>query len=176
MKGSVISLRVCLVVCIFGRIEKKKSGEYERKWVGGCLVERGGGEKSGGANKFSLPCPLQNTISPNWRENWSKKWEKYLNKTVPPLLTFLASFFFFLLFLSLVTLAFCFCFWFFQWRGGSFFFSFFFFNFLIFFWRKNFWMISYAIFWNVHFHLYTIYISENSLNDLDLKMHITSAH
>ena len=106
--------------------------------MGRCLVEREGVEKSGGANKFSLPRPLQNTISPNWRENWSKKWEKYLNKTVPPLLTFLASFFFFLLFLSLVTLAFCFCFWFFQWRGGSFFFSFFFFfNFLIFFLKKT---------------------------------------
>ena len=33
---------------------------------------RGGrGEKSGAAHKFSLP--LQNTISPNWRENWSEK-------------------------------------------------------------------------------------------------------
>ena len=38
----------------------------------------GGGEKSGGAHKFSL-LPLQNTISPNW----SEKWEKYLDKTAP---------------------------------------------------------------------------------------------
>ena len=140
------------------------------------MVERGGGEKSGGANKFSLPCPLQNTISPNWRENWSKKWEKYLNKTVPPLLTFLASFFFFYTFPFFGNAGFLFLFLVFSMTWWVFLLFLFFFNFLIFFWRKHFWMISYAIFWNVHFHLYTIYISENSLNDLDLKMHITSAH
>ena len=28
-------------------------------------------EKSGGVHKFSL-LPLQNTISPNWREKWKK--------------------------------------------------------------------------------------------------------
>ena len=146
-----------------------------------------GREKWWGQQVFSLslslpPPPLQNTISPNWRENWSGKWEKYLNKIAPPLLTFLAFFFFFtfpfsgnvgFLFLSLF-LFFCFLFFlFFQWRGGFFFFSFYFYFFIFFlffiFWRKHFWMISYAIIWNVHFHLYTIYISENSLNDLDLK-------
>ena len=106
MKGSVISLRVCLVGCIFGRMEKKewRIGEKMSGRVFGW--KRRGREKWWGQQVFSLP-PLQNTISPNWRENWSKKWEKYLNKTAPPLLTFLA--FFFLLFLSLVMLAFCFC-------------------------------------------------------------------
>ena len=59
----------------------------------GVWLRGGGEEKSGGAHKFSL-LPLQNTISLNWRENW----EQYLDKTVPPLLMFLAfSFFFFFL-------------------------------------------------------------------------------
>ena len=66
-----------------------------------CLVERGRGEKSGAAHKFSLP--LQNTISPNWRENWSEKWKKYLYKTTLSLLTF---------FFPFVTLLFVFCFFF----------------------------------------------------------------
>ena len=90
-----------------------------------------------------------------------------------PLLTFLAFFF-------LLTFPFCanagffsffffFCYFFFFFlslvllgRGGFFFFSFsflfifYFFNFIIFL-RKHFWMIFYAIFWNVHFHLYTIF-------------------
>ena len=26
--------------------------------------------------------------------------------------------------------------------------------------RKHFWLISYAIFWNVHFHLYTIFLKK----------------
>ena len=59
-----------------------------------CVVERGGGEKSGGAHKFSL-LSLQNTISPNWRENLSEKWEKYLDKIA--LTFFFFSFFFFFL-------------------------------------------------------------------------------
>ena len=45
-------------------------------------LREGGGEKSGGTHNFSL-LPIQNTISPNWRENWSEKWDKYLDKTAP---------------------------------------------------------------------------------------------
>ena len=114
----------------------------------------GGGEKSGRAHKFSL-LPLQNTISPNW----SEKWEKYLDKTAPTSFNVSRSFFFldksnagflFLVFFS-------FFLWFCQVVGSSSFPSFFFLNFnFIIFLRKHFWMISYAIFWNVHFHLYTI--------------------
>ena len=85
----------------------------------------GGGEKSGGAHKFSL-LPLQNTISPNW----SEKWEKYLDKTAPTSFNISGFFFFFWI---KVTLAFCFRFLFFFLSlvlsgGGFFFFSFFFFS------------------------------------------------
>ena len=68
----------------------------------------GGGEKSGGAHKFSL-LPLQNTISPNW----SEKWEKYLDKTAPTSFNVSRSFFFWIK----VTLAFCFCFFFLSFFG-----------------------------------------------------------
>ena len=87
-------------------------------------------------------------------------------KMSPLLLTFLASslffsflltfpfsgnagFLFLFLFFSFIFLWFC------QDVSGGFFSSFFFF--LFFFLRKHFWMISYANFWNVHFHLYTIF-------------------
>ena len=87
-------------------------------------------------------------------------------KMSPLLLTFLASslfFPFFWLFLSPVTLAFCFCFCFFllsffgfvrTWWVLLLFLFFFFLIFSFFFLGKHFWMISYAIFWNVHFHRY----------------------
>ena len=72
----------------------------------------GGGEKGGGTHKFSL-LPLQNTISPNWRENWSEKWEKYFDKTTPTsFLHFWLLFFFFFFYFSFVSLAFCFFFFF----------------------------------------------------------------
>ena len=61
----------------------------------------GGGEKGGGTHKFSL-LPLQNTISPNWRENWSEKWEKYFDKTTPTSFLHFWLLFFFFFFLSLV--------------------------------------------------------------------------
>ena len=54
----------------------------------------GGGEKSGGAHKFSLLPSLQNTISPNWKENWSEKWEKYLDKIAPTSFNVSSSLFF----------------------------------------------------------------------------------
>ena len=74
-------------------------------------------------------------------------------------------FFFFSFDFSFVTLAFCFCFcffpffWFCQVVGSSSFpsFSFLIFIFIIIFLRKHFWMISYAIFWNIHFYLYTFF-------------------
>ena len=126
-----------------------------------CLVERERGEeKWWGPQVFSSP--LQNTISPNWRENWSDKCEKYLDKTVPPLFNVYGSFIFSFDF-SFVRLAFWFFFffflflWFCQVVGSSSFPSFLFLIFIfIIFLRKCFWMISYSIFWNVHFCLYTI--------------------
>ena len=133
-----VSLRVCLIWVKTERMENR-----ERK-IGWKLIfftvwlRVGGGEKSGGAHKFSL-LHLQNTISPNWRENWSEKWEKYLNKTAPPFFMFLALFFFFLFFLwlfhcnvgfSFFLFSFFFL-WFCQVVGSSSFPSFFFF-FLIF--------------------------------------------
>ena len=73
----------------------------------------GGGEKGGGTHKFSL-LPLQNTISPNWRENWSEKWEKYFDKTTPTsFLHFWLLFFFFFLLLFLCIVGFLFFFFFF---------------------------------------------------------------
>ena len=80
----------------------------------------GGGKKSGGAHKFSLP--FQNTLSPNWRENWSEKWKKYLYKTTLPLLTFFCF--------LLCNAIFCFLFFFLFIFS---FFGFFFFSFLFFF-------------------------------------------
>ena len=75
-----------------------------------CLVEREREEeKWWGPQVFSSP--LQNTISPNWRETWSDKWEKYLDKTVPPLFNVYGSFIFSFDF-SFVRLAFCFFFFF----------------------------------------------------------------
>ena len=121
----------------------------------------GGGEKSGGTHQFSLLL-LQNTISPNWRELEWKVGKIFGQNCHHIFFTFLASssffsfFFFFSFDFSFVTLAF-----FFSLvlpNGGFFFFSFFFFLIFIFiiFLGKHFWMISYAIFWNVNFHLYTI--------------------
>ena len=76
------SFRVCLVGVKTGRMENKerKIGwkmAFFTVWLRGRV-----GEKSGGAHKFSL-LPLQNTISPNWRETWSEKFEKYLDKIAP---------------------------------------------------------------------------------------------
>ena len=75
MKGSVISLRVCLVGCIFGRMEKKKRVENrkENEWEGVWLKGEGERKVVGPTSFLSPPPPLQNTISPNWRENWSEK-------------------------------------------------------------------------------------------------------
>ena len=114
-----------------------------------------GGEKSGGVHKFSLLL-LQNTISPNQKENWSEKQKKYLDKTAPTsvsgfffffyfsFLTLACSFFFLFYFISFdfsfVTLAFCFLFLYSSVLsgGGFFFFSFFFFlNFYFYYFFKK---------------------------------------
>ena len=93
----MFDFRVCLVGMKTGRMKNRKR-KIKCKMTFFTVWLRGrGGEKSGGAHKFSL-LHLQNTISPNWRENWSEKWEKYLNKTAPPFFMFLALFFFFLFF------------------------------------------------------------------------------
>ena len=147
-----VSPLVCLVRWILGRIKKKKKWKIGVKMGGNGVWLRGGGEeKSGGAHKFSL-LPLQNTISPNW----SEKWEKYLGKIAPTSFNVFRSLFFFWLFLSLVMLAFCIFFSYFGFVRTSLvllLFLFFFFNY---FFKKTLLDAFYAIFWNVHFHLYTI--------------------
>ena len=60
MTGSVISLRVCLVGCIFGRMEKKKRVENrkENEWEGVWL--KGEGErKVVGPTSFLSPAPFK---------------------------------------------------------------------------------------------------------------------
>ena len=105
-----------------------------------CLVERERGEeKWWGPQVFSSP--LQNTISPNWRENWSDKWEKYLDKTVPHLFN-VYGYFIFSFDFSFVRLAFCFFFffwflWFCQVVGSSSFPSFFILNFYFYYFFKK---------------------------------------
>ena len=89
LAGNLHRFRVCLV----GWMEKKELKIGEKMSGKGVWLRRGGEQKSGGAHKFSL-LPLQNTISPNWRENQSKKWEKYLDKTAPTALNILGFFFF----------------------------------------------------------------------------------
>ena len=84
---------VCLIGVKTGKMEnRERKIEWKMTFSTVCL-RGGGGEKSDGADKFSL-FSFQNTISLNWRENW----EQYLDKTVPPLLMFLAFFFFFFFF------------------------------------------------------------------------------
>ena len=92
---------------MFGCSENKRMENREKKiWWKMALFTvwlRGGGEeKSGAAHKFSLP--LQNTISPNWRENWSEKWKKIFVQNYP--ISFNHFFFF------LCNAAFCFLFFF----------------------------------------------------------------
>ena len=125
---STSTFRVCLVGVKIGRMENRERKIWWKMTFFTVWLRGGGGEKSGGAHKFSL-LPLQNTISPNWREDWSKKWKKYLNKTAPPLLTFLDFFSCSFDFSFVMLLFLCFCFLFFLslvlLGGGFFFFSFF---------------------------------------------------
>ena len=122
----------------------------------GVWLRGGGWEKSGGAHKFSLSPP------PPSKYNLSKlEWKvgKIFGQNCPHLFYRFWPFFFFLTFPFSGNAGFLFFVFFFFFlslvlsgRGGFFFFSFFFI-----FLRKHFWMISYAIFWNVQFHLYTIF-------------------
>ena len=77
---------------ILGRMEneEEKSGEKMMFLVVWLRVEKR--RDFGGAHKFYL-LPLQNTISPNWRENGSEKWTKIFEQNCPH---FLLTFFFFL--------------------------------------------------------------------------------
>ena len=128
-----------------------------------CLVERvrgRGREKWWDPPVFSPP-PSKYNLSK--LERIRVKSGKNIWTKLPPHLFYVTGFFFIFSFyfffsfdFSIVTLAF-----FFSLvlpNGGFFFFSFFFFLIFIFiiFLGKHFWMISYAIFWNVNFHLYTI--------------------
>ena len=60
----MLTLSVCLVEWILGRIEKKSEKLGEKMSGNGVWLGEGGGEKSGGGHKFSL-LPLQNTIYPD---------------------------------------------------------------------------------------------------------------
>ena len=76
------------------REKKKKKWKIGKKMSGNGVWLRGeGGEKSGEAHKFSL-LTIQNTISPNLRENWNEKWEKYLDKIASNSFNVSGSFFF----------------------------------------------------------------------------------
>ena len=70
-KSLHIRFRMCLVGVILRRMENEgeKSGEKMMFLVVWLRVEKR--RDFGGAYKFSL-LPLQNTFSPNWRENWVK--------------------------------------------------------------------------------------------------------
>ena len=139
--------------------------ENRREWEGRVFGWEGEGERKVVRPTSFLSSPFKIQSLQIWEKIGMKSGKNIWTKLLPTLLTFLAFFFFFniyffWLFLSLVTLAFCFCF--------LFLFSFFgfvrtwwvlllFLFYFIIFLRKHFWMISYAIFWNIHFHLYTIF-------------------
>ena len=80
------SLSLCLVGVILGRMENE--GEKMMFLVIWLRVEKR--RDFGGIHKFSL-IPLQNTISPNWRENRSEKLTKIFGQNCPH---FLFTFFF----------------------------------------------------------------------------------
>ena len=145
--------------------------EFFTIWLRG-----GGGEKSGGPTNFlSSPFKIQSLqIGVKSRKNiWTKLPPPLINVSdffffffilflcnIGLLFLFLFFFFFFWLFLCNVGFLVLFSYFFFSLVlscGGFFFISFFFFYLIFFFLRKYFRMISYAIFWNVHFHLYTIF-------------------
>ena len=121
-----LTLRVYLVGVKTGRMENNKR-KIRRKMTFSTVLLRGERrEKSGGVHKFSFH-PLQNTISPNWREKIRVKSRKNIWTKLPPPLINVSGFFFFgkvgLLFLffsfdfSFVLLAFYFCFCFFCFFG-----------------------------------------------------------
>ena len=89
------TLRLCLFGVILGRIENEgeKSGEKMMFLVVWLRVEKR--RDFGGTHQFSL-LPLQNTISPNWRENESESWTKIFGQICPHFLFFITFFFFFL--------------------------------------------------------------------------------
>ena len=155
---------------MFGWSDFRDDEKWREKWrendVFGCLVESGKNERFWWGPQVFSPS-LFKIQSLQIREKIGVKSGKNIwTKMSPLLLTFLSSslfFPFFWLFLSPVTLAFCFCFCFFllsffgfvrTWWVLLLFLFFFFLIFSFFFLGKHFWMISYAIFWNVHFHRY----------------------
>ena len=87
------TLRLCLFGVILGRIENEgeKSGEKMMFLVVWLRVEKR--RDFGGTHQFSL-LPLQNTISPNWRENESESWTKIFGQNCPHLLFIITIFFF----------------------------------------------------------------------------------
>ena len=87
------TLRLCLFGVILGRIENEgeKSGEKMMFLVVWLRVEKR--RDFGGTHQFSL-LPLQNTISPNWRENKSESWTKIFGQNCPHFLFIITIFFF----------------------------------------------------------------------------------
>ena len=60
MTGSVISLRVCLVGCIFGRMEKKRvENRKENEWEGVWLKGEGERKVVGPTSFLSPPSPFK---------------------------------------------------------------------------------------------------------------------
>ena len=71
--------------------EGEKSGEKMMFLVVWLRVEKR--RDFGGTHQFSL-LPLQNTISPNWRENKSESWTKIFGQNCPHFLFIITIFFF----------------------------------------------------------------------------------
>ena len=88
-----LSFRLCSFGVILERMEneREKSGEKMMFLVVWLRVEKR--RDFGGTHQFSL-LPLQNTISPNWRENESESWTKTFGQNCPHFLFIITNFFF----------------------------------------------------------------------------------
>ena len=86
----VLNLRLCLFGVILGRMENEEEKNREKMMFLVVWLRMEKRRDFGGIHQFSL-LPLQNTISPNWRENGSEKWTKIFGQNCP---YFLFTFFF----------------------------------------------------------------------------------
>ena len=87
------SLRLCLFGVILERMENEgeKSEEKMMFLVVWLRVEKR--RDFGGIHQFFL-LPLQNTVSPNWRENESESWTKIFGQNCPHFLFIITIFIF----------------------------------------------------------------------------------